>query len=73
MVREAHLGTAYGAMTAIQNLGLGLGPTIIGAVQVCDILDMLCFNAFRIHMAFLELNGSGSFRFAFLWAVLVQF
>jgi len=33
VIRESHLGTAYGVMTAIQILGLGLGPTIVGAIQ----------------------------------------
>lgn len=30
------LGTAYGAMTSLQNLGLALGPGIIGVIQSLD-------------------------------------
>jgi MFS family permease len=33
IIRESALGTAYGAMTAVQNLGLGLGPNIVGWMQ----------------------------------------
>jgi len=36
IIAPKHLGTAYGAMTAIQNAGLAVLPQIIGALQGAD-------------------------------------
>lgn len=34
IINRNMLGTAYGAMTAVQNAGLAIFPQIIGALQV---------------------------------------
>ena len=42
VVPERNLGTAYGIMTAMQNLGLGLAPIIVGAVSKPEYLFTAC-------------------------------